>query len=146
MCTFQTHPSCPAPADLPLLKQLLEAVPLLTEHPQLTPAVAYVLIYEILFGQGLREQGPAERAALRAKAALKAALRALLSEAGAGGVGALLLRLGEAGGGGGGARAVVQHPRWARVNTLRLSVKEALVLLRGDPKTAAAEVGSCWLA
>jgi len=35
----------------------------------------------------------------------------------------------------------VPHPRWARVNTLKMTVEEALSRLRAERKTAAAEVG-----
>jgi hypothetical protein len=53
------------------------------QSPQLPPAAAYVLAYEALFGQGLREQGPAERAVMRARPAMREELQRLLQEAGA---------------------------------------------------------------
>ena len=70
-------------ADLPILKRLLAAADLLGSAPQLSAATAYVLAYEALFGQGLRQQGPAERTVMRARPALKQALEGLLREAGA---------------------------------------------------------------
>ncbi len=69
------HPPHPPPRCRPALT---------TPPPRQLPApAAYVLAYEVLFGQGLREQGPAERAVLRARGALKAALSELLRRAGA---------------------------------------------------------------
>jgi hypothetical protein len=46
------------------------------------------------------------------------------------------------GGGGSAAHAATAapHPRWARINTLKLSVEEALARLRADRRTAAAKV------
>jgi len=41
-----------------------------------------VLAYEVVFGQGLREQGPAERAVLRFKGELRAELKRRVAKAG----------------------------------------------------------------
>lgn len=40
---------------------------LLCNVPQLTEAAAYVLAYELLFGQGCRQHGPAEKAVASSK-------------------------------------------------------------------------------
>ena len=69
--------------------------------PQLPAAAAYVLAYEALFGQGMREQGPAERAVMRARADMRSELARLISAAGAQ-VGGCGLRFGWARGGSGG--------------------------------------------
>ena len=88
---------------------------------------ALVLAYDLLFGQGLRPVGPAERALLRAEGALRAAV----AGGGAGGGGG-------GGGGGGAANAAARsppasfsllrdsHPRAARVNALKWTLPEAL--------------------
>ena len=68
---------------LPVLKQLLEGCSLLQQHPQLQPETAYVLVYEILFGEGLRRRGPAEKAVMAAKGDLKALLQDIKMQAGA---------------------------------------------------------------
>ena len=68
---------------LPVLKQLLEGCPLLQQHPQLQPETAYVLVYEVLFGEGLRRRGPAEKAIMAAKGDLNTLLQDIKTEAGA---------------------------------------------------------------
>ena len=67
---------------LPILKQLLEGCSLLQQHPQLQPETAYVLVYEVLFGEGLRRRGPAERAVMAAKGDLKRLLQDIQVQAG----------------------------------------------------------------
>ena len=91
---------------------------------RLSRPAALVLAYDLLFGQGLRPVGPAERALLRAEDALRAAVAAASG--------------GEAGRGeeghGGAARASSSpfpllrdsHPRSARVNALKWTLPEAL--------------------
>ena len=105
-----------APSSLPLSgRKVAQRLP--------RPA-ALVLAYDLLFGQGLRPVGPAERALLRAEDALRAAVAAASG--------------GEAGRGeeghGGAARASSSpfpllrdsHPRSARVNALKWTLPEAL--------------------
>ncbi|KAI8463734.1 MAG: S-adenosyl-L-methionine-dependent methyltransferase [Monoraphidium minutum] len=139
--------TCQTLKYLPVLKQLLAAARVLEQAPELPPAVAYVLAYEALFGQGMREKGPAERAVMGARGAMREELARLVKEAGAEGVDGLLEQHAaaagqqQAAGAAGGARAAPRpHPRWVRVNTLRMSVEDALAQLRADDKTAAAEV------
>lgn len=108
----------------------------------MSPHTVYVLIYEVLFGETFRRKGPAEKAVLRHKARLQELLQALLQRHGAPSAEALLQRSSGAArqldGAGGG------HPRTARVNTLKLSVDQALALLRKPPASwpaAAAAAG-----
>ena len=68
---------------LPVLKQLLEGCSLLQQHPQLQLETAYVLVYEILFGEGLRRRGPAEKAVMAAKGDLNTLLQDIKTQAGA---------------------------------------------------------------
>lgn len=77
--------------------------------------MAYVLCYELIFGQGVRPHGPAERAILAAADDLVASATAEAKAAGFSDVSAMhQSNISEA------------HPRTARVNLLRMSVAEAL--------------------
>ena len=78
---------------LPVLKQLLEGCSLLQQHPQLQPETAYVLVYEVLFGEGLRRRGPAERAVMAAKGDIKMLLEDIKIQAGELHQGATMSRL-----------------------------------------------------
>jgi putative methyltransferase len=152
--------TCRTLKHLPVLRQLVPAVGLLDGSvPGMTPEVAYVLAYDALFGEGLRPSGPLERAVIKQKvgAAPPAALpgfesRQLASAADAGGsskqrcgnlhllqdaLEAELEALLEASGpleqliapdG-----VAVSWPRSARVNTLKMSVQEALQWVRSPP-------------
>mmetsp|Transcript_40301 Transcript_40301/g.89498 ORF Transcript_40301/g.89498 Transcript_40301/m.89498 type:complete len:538 (+) Transcript_40301:127-1740(+) len=89
----------------------------------------YVLAYELLLGQGLRGQhgrpGPAEMAVLRMRSQLKGALSDLMREKGAQTPADLIPK--------GAQFEGTEHPRSARVNTLRMSVQQALGLLAQPP-------------
>ena len=50
---------------------------------QLSAETAYVLLYDLLIGQGVKPRGPAERAVLASEADLRAYAQKLLSVAGA---------------------------------------------------------------
>lgn len=67
---------------LPVLKQLLEGWPLLQQHRDMQPETAYVLVYEVLFGEGLRRRGPAEKAVWAAREALRQLLEDMKTAAG----------------------------------------------------------------
>ena len=67
---------------LPVLQQLLKASDLLQRHPELQPETAYVLVYEVLFGEGLRRRGPPEKAVMAAKGELQKILEDMKAEAG----------------------------------------------------------------
>eukprot|EP00955_Chlamydomonas_euryale_P009015 96364-Chlamydomonas_euryale.AAC.2 len=149
------------PADLPLLKRLLADVCVDAVHThQLSAPAAYVLVYELLLGQGLGGGGrgmlgPAERAVLRHRSELKAAMATLRAKHGgrsgfgsgsggsdgSGGDAALLAALqphlgavcGGSSSGSGGARVPSPHPRWARVNTLKADVGDVLAMLARPP-------------
>lgn len=154
---------------LPILQQLLERTQLVEQGQGLTHAVACVLAYEVLFGEGLRPTGPAERAVLKRKvgpvcvcvvmgcggtgllwildsfpaclrvppppsprvcvhrfwlqADLADALQQLLDAAGVQSAAELLPHPGPH----------TPHPRTARVNTIKMSVQEALDWLRAPP-------------
>lgn len=103
---------------------------------------ALVLAYDLLFGQGLRPVGPAERALLRAEDALRAAVAAA-----AGGGGAAREHERRAATATAAATAVAaplappllpppllrdSHPRPARVNSLKWTLPEALACFRKE--------------
>lgn len=67
---------------LPVLKQLLDSCALLQQHPELQQETAYVLVYEVLFGEGLRRRGLAEKAVMSAKEDLKQLLYDMKTQAG----------------------------------------------------------------
>jgi putative methyltransferase len=91
--------------------------------------MACVLCYELIFGEGVKPHGPAERAVLSAEGELRAAAEGLMTGAG---VENLAELLGES------PRVNwVGHPRTARVNLLRMTVKAAMSHLK-DPKKP------CW--
>ncbi|KAL4452334.1 hypothetical protein ABPG75_007996 [Micractinium tetrahymenae] len=115
--------TCEVLKHLPVLQQLLEATQLVERGRGLTQPVAYVLAYELLFGEGVRPTGPAERAVLQRKADLQAALQRLLGAAGLQSVVELLPRPGPD----------TPHPRTARVNTLKMSVEEVLRWMAQPP-------------
>jgi putative methyltransferase len=117
---------------LPVIRQAVGAAGLLPAHALLAPATAYVLCYEALFGEGLRQKGPAEHAVLGALPALRARLAALQEAAGVEDARQLVA-------GGQAERAALRgRRRAARVNTLKMSVAEALSWLRHPPTPHAA--------
>lgn len=71
------------PTDLLVLQELIQRAGVATDHATLSPYTAYVLTYELLIGEGLHQRGRAERALLKHKAALQAALKELMAERGA---------------------------------------------------------------
>ena len=106
---------------------------------------ALVLAYDLLFGQGLRPVGPAERALLRAEGALRAAV----AEGGGGGGGGEKSRSREANAAAPSppsnpfALLRDSHPRAARVNTLKWTLPEALSRFSSSATaTAAAAVAT----
>ena len=127
--------TCETLRMLPVVRQAVEAAGLLQAHGQLPAATAYVLCYELLFGEGLRQKGPAERAVLGALPSLRARVAALQQAAGVDDARQLV-------GGASAQRAALQsRPRAARVNTLKMSVAEALSWLRCPPQAHAELAG-----
>lgn len=59
--------TCEVLKHLAVLQQLLEATQLVERGRGLTQPAALVLAYELLFGEGVRATGPAERAVLQRK-------------------------------------------------------------------------------
>ena len=84
--------------------------------------MAYVLCYELVFGEGLKPHGPAERLFLAAEAGLQAAAQAQVEAAGLSSVAELVE-----------TPAPEAHPRTARVNLLKWTVQEATESLL-DPR------------
>ncbi|KAK9806991.1 hypothetical protein WJX72_009771 [[Myrmecia] bisecta] len=110
---------------LPVIQQLIAAVDLTGRHPQLTQATAAVLVYEVLFGEGVQSLGPAETAVLAAKAAVTKHLDRLLQAAGVVDARDLLAPASR--------QPESERPRHVRVNTIKMSVAEALQWLQCPP-------------
>ena len=69
--------TCETLKHLPVLERVVEETGILGLHERLGKEEAYVLCYEVLFGEGVRPHGPAERAILKQKEALQAAFNEL---------------------------------------------------------------------
>ena len=113
---------------LAVLKHVVAATASLAQHSQLESEIKYVLLYDLLFGQGIKPKGPAERALLAIQDDLEAQL--LLSQT-------AVLSTGTS------QPADAQGsddtwPRSVRVNTLKLSVLDALSWLRSHPSASRA--------
>ncbi|KAG1662267.1 hypothetical protein FOA52_002156 [Chlamydomonas sp. UWO 241] len=130
---------------LPLLQRLVTDAPLECVPTLLTPHTAYVLAYELLFGQGLGggkgRLGPAEKAVKKERAKMQAVLEGLLAESGVATLPKLLawLTAQQQKQGEGAVKPHKQpkpHPRWARVNTLKEggTVDGVLALLAEPPR------------
>lgn len=78
--------------------------------------MAYVLCYELVFGEGIKPFGPAERALLQASDSLLNAVELLKQQNGK-------TDLAEV------SDSWLEHPRSARVNTIKISVEETLAAL-----------------
>ncbi|BDA47879.1 probable 28S rRNA (cytosine-C(5))-methyltransferase [Coccomyxa sp. Obi] len=129
--------TCETLRMLPVLRVLVTSSGLLRHDPRLSQETAFVLCYELLFGEGLRQKGPAERLVLSARQVLNQQLAAMTAEAGVADVRDLIRESSQ-------SAAAQQRPRSARVNTLKMSVAEALSWLRtpkGKASTTAAELG-----
>lgn len=111
---------------VPVLEKLVDSVDELCNTPGLPRPVAYVLVRELLWGEGLQPTGPAERAILKCETSLRMQLQRLLDDAGVDAVSALLPATAL-------AEAAARHPRTARVNELKMSVDEALSWVREPP-------------
>ncbi|GLI69443.1 hypothetical protein VaNZ11_014055, partial [Volvox africanus] len=118
-----------------ILERLDEQAELTASEPKLGKYVVMVLLYELLRGQGLERKGPAERAVLASEPKLRAAMDAMLLEAGVKTLDELLakrhqgLQSGSDGpgcGGGGGLVPEVPHPRWVRVNLLKANLDDVI--------------------
>ena len=85
--------------------------------------MAFVLCYEIIFGEGVRPHGPAERACLAAEEVLRAAAREQMEAAGVKRVADLVETC-----------TPEPHPRTARLNLLKLTNADALRQLQYTEK------------
>lgn len=122
--------TCETLRMLPVITQLVSTAGLLDGDRRLTEETAFVLCYELLFGQGLRQKGPAERLVLSMRQTLQGQLAAMKAKAGVAHARDLIKQSTQS--------AAAQHrPRSARVNTLKMSVAEALTWLRTPRKQSA---------
>lgn len=111
---------------LPVLQKVVSSVGLLEKHAKLTEAVAYVLCYEILFGQSFKPMGPAERCMYNAKAALREQLQLLVAKSKVKSVEELLPETLK--------KRAISRPRTVRVNTCLMTVDEAKAWLTEPPE------------
>lgn len=116
--------TCETLRMLPIVRQLISKAGLLEQHSRLSPSTAYVLCYELLFGEGLRSRGPAEAALTAAETTLQDKLASMLQEAGVEDARDLIAAA---------PKGAHNRPRTARVNTLKMTVKEALAWLKSPP-------------
>ncbi len=131
--------TCETLRMLPVLRLVVTSSGVLEHEPRLSQETAFVLCYELLFGEGLRQKGPAERLVLSARQALEQQLAAMTAEAGVADARDLIRESSQ-------SAAAQQRPRSARVNTLKMSVAEALSWLRTpkrETSTMSAELVSC---
>ncbi len=131
--------TCETLRMLPVIQQLVSTAELLGLDPRLSRETTFVLCYELLFGEGLRQKGPAERLVLSARPALEQELATMLAEAGVANARELISESAE-------SAAAQRRPRSARVNTLKMSVAEALTWLRtpkGKQHAKLADLVSC---
>lgn len=112
------------------LSTIKEVIARTTEMNDVMEAIGsyntYVLVYEVLMGQGLGRQrkGPAEKAVHAQKCTLKSTLDKMLQERNVSSFDKLIAS----------SSSVPAHPRWARVNTIKLQVMKALDLFNHPPK------------
>eukprot|EP00850_Spirogloea_muscicola_P018585 SM000172S03058 [mRNA] locus=s172:85266:89635:+ [translate_table: standard] len=112
--------TCETLRYLPVLKEVVAATDLLKSTAKMQAELAYVLVYDLLFGQGLVPAGKAEQAVLARKSALRACLARLLVKRQVSSVKDLLHS----------QIAGYEMPRYARVNTLKTTVQDVLDAFR----------------
>ncbi|KAK9862723.1 hypothetical protein WJX84_008837 [Apatococcus fuscideae] len=105
---------------LQIIDAILDRSQILKECSQLARPSAVILVYELLFGEGVRAQGPAERHVLSCKDSLEAALSKELEAHGAEDVSELLPATEES------------RPRSVRVNTIKVTKEAAISRLQAD--------------
>eukprot|EP00850_Spirogloea_muscicola_P023636 SM000373S13618 [mRNA] locus=s373:46324:50619:- [translate_table: standard] len=108
--------TCETLRYLPVLKEVVAATDLLKSTAKMQAELAYVLVYDLLFGQGLVSAGKAEQAVLARKSALRACLARLLVKRQVSSAKDLLCS----------QVAGSEMPRYARVNTLKTSVQDVI--------------------
>eukprot|EP00850_Spirogloea_muscicola_P000603 SM000002S05683 [mRNA] locus=s2:1487313:1491459:- [translate_table: standard] len=108
--------TCETLRYLPVLKEVVAATDLLKSSAKMQAELAYVLVYDLLFGQGLVPAGKAEQAVLARKSALRACLARLLVKRQVSSAKDLLQS----------KVAGYEMPRYARVNTLRTTVQDVI--------------------
>jgi putative methyltransferase len=118
--------TCETLRMLSVIQEVLGATDMLAKNASLTPETAYVLCYELLFGEGFSSIGPAEKAVIARQSVMEAKLADMVSKAGVTNARDLAAPSPD-------ATAGEHRPRTARVNTLKMTVNEALKWLRSPP-------------
>eukprot|EP00897_Mesotaenium_endlicherianum_P009684 jgi/Mesen1/8744/ME000052S08166 len=121
--------TCQTLRYLGVVKELLATTDLLSGKKKMRAEMAYVLVYDLVLGQGVMPSGEAERAVLARKSALKAALARLMIKRQVSSPEELLPPE---------ARNTQESavPRYARVNTLKMTVHAALQELQSAAATS----------
>ena len=109
---------CNTLAHVQPLSAVRQETGLATDHPELEEGAALVLLYELLLGQGFRQQGPAEQLVTSLSAA---AQRTFATQAPAA------------------QSAADRQPRCVRINLLKTSQQSGMELLRSMAGDAAAD-------
>lgn len=115
--------TCQTLRYLPVLKELLQGFEFsFAKRAKVREELLYVLVYDLLFGEGLLPCGDAEKAVVARKAALQARLARLMLKRQVSSHEELLPPASRSAG--------PPPPRYVRVNTLKLSIEEAAGELR----------------
>ncbi|CAJ1973564.1 unnamed protein product [Sphenostylis stenocarpa] len=112
---------CQTLKHLPIIKDVLEAVSILSTKWKRQRELVYIIVYDILFGQAVSLVGDAEKYLVRHEDALRSTLKQLLLQKNVKTV-KQLIALHEV--------PDVSVPRYVRVNTLKLDVDSALLELQ----------------
>ncbi|KAG0562494.1 hypothetical protein KC19_9G151000 [Ceratodon purpureus] len=118
--------TCQTLKYLPVIKEVIGFTDLLSGKKKMPVELLYVLVCDLLFGQDVADTGDAERQVLTRKSALRAALARLLVKRNVSNAEGLL-------------PPEVQNsgpavPRYVRVNTLKMSTRKAITILRESIK------------
>ncbi|XP_024364963.1 25S rRNA (cytosine-C(5))-methyltransferase NSUN5 [Physcomitrium patens] len=118
--------TCQTLKYLPVLKEVIAFTDLLSGKKKMPVELVYVLVCDLLFGQDVTDTGDAEKQVLTRKSALRSALARLLVKRNVSSAEELLPLEAQNSG--------PAIPRYVRVNTLKMSTRKAITILRESIK------------